>query len=68
MPVDIEKLLTGLFDAQRFAGCPALQRVIDDAETRYFGEECSAEALSELSAAGDPWATSFDPKIRGGPT
>lgn len=66
--MDIEKLLTGLFDAQRFEGSAALQRMIDDAEVRYFGQECSGEELSELSAAGAPWATSLDPKIRGGPT
>lgn len=54
--MDMEKLMAGLFDLQRFEGSPALRRVIDEVEARYFGAELSDDALSTLSAAGDPYS------------
>ena len=63
--MDTEKLLKGLFDLQRFEVCPALESLIRETESRYFGEELSDEALSRLSAAGDPAAPPPpDPKKR----
>ncbi len=62
--MDMEKLLTGLFDYQQFERSPALQGLIDEVEARYFGEELPDEALELLSAAGDPYSRSPDPKKR----
>ena len=62
--MDTEKLLSGLFDFQRFERSPALQSVIDEVEARYFGEELSDDALTFLSAAGDPFLQTPDPKKR----
>ena len=60
--MDTEKLLTGLFDYQRFEREPELQRLIEDTEARYFGEELSDDVLRTLAAAGDPFAKTPDPK------
>jgi hypothetical protein len=65
--MDTEKLLAGLFDFQRFERSPALQRVIDGVETRYFGEELTDDALKNISAAGDPFLQMPDPRKRDGP-
>ncbi len=62
--MDTEKLLTGLFDFQRFEDCPELRSVILDTEKRYLGEELSDDELKKLSAAGDPFLLSLDPKKR----
>ena len=51
--MELEKLLEGLFDFQRFERDPALQSVIDPVEERYFHKELSDDELSMLSAAGD---------------
>ena len=66
--MDMEKLLTGLFDFQRFESDPALQGVIDEVEMRYFSEELSDDELDMLSAAGDPYLQALDPKEREGPS
>ena len=60
--MDTERLLKGLFDFQRFDGDPALQRLIEETEARYFGEELSDDVLRQVSAAGDPFARPPDPK------
>ena len=60
--METEKLLTELLDYQRFAREPELQRLLDDVEARYFGEELSEDALRTLSAAGDPFVKPPDPK------
>lgn len=65
--MDMEKLLTGLFDFQRFERSPALQSVIDEVEARYFGEELSDGALSQISAAGDLYSLPQDPGKRDKP-
>ena len=52
--MDMEKLLAGLFDFQRFEREPALERVLQDTEARYFSQELSEDALRMISAAGDP--------------
>ncbi len=65
--MDMEKLLTGLFDLQRFERAPALQSVIGEVEARYFAEELTDDALKKLSAAGDPYLQTPDPRKRDGP-
>ena len=60
--MDTEKLLAGLLDYQRFAREPTLQRLIEDTETRCFGEELSDDVLRTLSAAGDPYSKAPDPR------
>lgn len=65
--MDMEKLLKGLFDFQRFERSPSLQSVIDGVEARYFGEELSDDALNNLSAAGDPFLRMPEPGKRDGP-
>ena len=59
--MDMERLLTGLFDYQRFERDPALQNLIDDTEARYFGAEISDDALDLVSAAGEPFIPLPDP-------
>lgn len=59
----MEKLLTTLFDYQRFARNPALQRVIDEVEARYGQPQpLSLDELYRVSAAGDPYAQALDQK------
>ena len=65
--MELEKLLEGLFDFQRFERDPALQSVIDEVEERYFHKELSDDELSMLSAAGEPYSQPPDPKKRGDP-
>ena len=65
--MDMEKLLTGLFDLQRFEGEPALQRLIRETEARYFDEELPDDALGMVSAAGDPFSLPPDPGRRDEP-
>ena len=62
--MDVQKLLTELFDLQRFEEEPALQSIIDETEARYLGTELSDADLSSLSAAGDPYTQITDPKKR----
>ena len=62
--MDTEKRLRALLDFQRFERDPALQSVLDEVKSRYFGEELSDDALSMLSAAGDPFSQTSDPKKR----
>ena len=59
--MDTEKLLAGLFDRQRFEREPELQRLIEETEARYFGEELSDDTLRTLSAAGDPFVKPPEP-------
>ena len=51
--MDMEKLLAGLFDFQRFERDPALERVLQDTEARYFSRELSEDDLRTISAADD---------------
>ena len=67
MRMETDKLLTELFDLQRFERDPALQRVIDEVEDRWSDEELSDGELEMLSAAGDPYMQTVDPKKRDGP-
>ena len=55
MRMDIEKLLGVLFDFQSFERNEALQRVIDETETRRL-TPLTDEELESLSAAGDPFS------------
>ena len=49
----MEKLLTGLFDYQKFDAVPALQDVIDDVMSRYSrGTAMSDDMLGMVAAAG----------------
>ena len=64
MQMNMEKLLAGLFDFQKFEKEPALQSVIDEVEARYFCAELADNALDTLSAAGDPFSQPPDPKER----
>ena len=65
--METDKLLTELFDLQRFEGDPALRRVIDEVEDRWSDEELSGDELSALSAAGDPYAQSHELKKKDEP-
>ena len=56
----MDQLLTDLFAFQRFAGDSALQAVIDEVEGRYTVSILDDDALSELSAAGDPYLQASD--------
>ena len=59
----MEKLLSDLFDYQRFARNPALQRVIDDVEARYsLPQALSLDEMYQVSAAGDPYSQALDTK------
>ena len=49
----MERRLLQLFDYQRFAGNPVLQRMIDRTESRYGIVSLTDEDLANLSAAGD---------------
>lgn len=65
--METDKLLTELFEFQRFEGDPALQRLIDEVEDRWSEEELSDDELKGLAAAGDPYLQTGDPKNREGP-
>ena len=62
--MDVKKLLTELFEFQQFENDAALQSIIDETEKRYLSTELSENVLSELSAAGDPYAQITGPKKR----
>ena len=62
MQMNMEKLLAGLFDFQKFEKEPALQSVINEVEARYFCAELPEDELCMLSAAGDPFSQPPDPK------
>ena len=62
--METERLLTELFDRQRFERDPALQRVIDEVEERYFGEALSDEQLQAVTAAGEPCLLAHPPGSR----
>ena len=64
MQMNMEKLLAGLFDFQKFEKEPALQSVIDEVEARSFCAELTDDELDTLSAAGDPFSQPPDPKER----
>ena len=65
--MDMEKLLAGLFDFQRFEADPALRSVTEEVEGLYFLDELSEDALTMLNAAGDPFSPPPDPARRDGP-
>lgn len=60
--MDMEKLLTGLFDFQRFERNPDLQSLIDEVEGRYGVTEVTDDELEMLAAAGDPLGQEYIPK------
>jgi len=62
MHLNMEKLLTELFDFQKFEKEPALQSVIGEVDARYFCAELSDGELDMLSAAGDPFSQPPGPK------
>ena len=51
-----EKLLTNLFDFQRFEQNPELQSMIAEVEQKYSVTEMSDDELDLLAAAGDPFS------------
>ena len=56
--MEMESVLTKLFDFQSFARNPTLQRIIDQVEVRYgipTVTDLSDAELSQLAAAGDPF-------------
>ena len=67
MCTDTEKLLTELFDFQRFERDPCLGRVIDEVVERFSGVELSEDDLDTVSAAGDPYSGMRRPDKRDGP-
>ena len=56
----VKKLLTNLFEFQRFCRNPALQSVIDEVNAAYPDEEVDGDALYWIAAAGNPDALSDD--------
>ena len=64
--MDVQKLLTELFELQRFDPEPALQTLVEETEARYLGTELSDDALGTLSAAGEPHTRFTDAKKRNG--
>ena len=67
MRTDTEKLLTELFDLQRFERDPELGSVIDEVMERFSGVELSEDDLDTVSAAGDPYSGTRPPGKREGP-
>ena len=65
--MDMERLLKGLFDFQRFEDDPALRSVTDEVDERYFSEDLPDDALNTLFAAGDPFSQTPDPARRDEP-
>ena len=52
--MDIERLLTGLADFQKYSRNPTLQRMIEDVDSRYQRfQPITEEDLSSVAAAGD---------------
>lgn len=66
MRMETGRSLTELFDRQRFERDPALQRVIDEVEERYFGEALSDEQLQAVTAAGEPCLLAHPPREQDG--
>ena len=60
--MEMEKLLTSLFDYQRFEKNPSLQSIIDEVEGRYSVTEVTDDELEMLAAAGDPFGQEYIPK------
>ena len=56
----MDQTLFKLFDYQRFADDDALRAVIDEVEDRYAAVALDDDALSALSAAGDPYLRAMD--------
>lgn len=59
--VEMEELLKGLFDYQKFAQEPALQSVIDEIKSQYRTRALTDDDVSGLFAAGDPDSQIPDP-------
>ena len=49
MQMNMEKLLAGLFDFQKFEKEPALQSVIDEVEARYFCAELTDDEIDAIA-------------------
>ena len=60
--MEMKKLLTNLFDFQRFEKNPSLQSIIDEVEERYGIDEMTDDELDLLAAAGDPFSQEHDAK------
>lgn len=60
--MEMEKLLTSLFDFQRFEKNPSLQSIIDEVEERYGIDEMTDDELDLLAAAGDPFSQELKKK------
>lgn len=54
--VNMEEMLTSLFDFQRFARNSELQSMIDEVEQKYGVTEMTDDELDLLAAAGDPFS------------
>ena len=54
--MEMEKLLTNLFDFQRFERNPELQSMIAEVEQKYGVTEMTDDELDLLAAAGDPFS------------
>lgn len=50
----MERLLTNLFELQRFCRNPELQKLIDEVNEAFPDEELSGEPLRWIAAAGEP--------------
>ena len=67
MRMELNKLLTGLFDLQRLEADPGLQSLIDETEERCFTRELTVDELDLVSAAGDTFPQEPDPGEGGAP-
>ena len=63
--MEMEKLLTSLFDFQRFEKNRELQSIIDEVEQKYGVTEMTDDELDLLAAAGDPFSHEHDVKEKG---
>ena len=54
--MEMEKLLTNLFDFQRFERNPELQSMIAEVEQKYGVTEMTDDELDLFAAAGDPFS------------
>ena len=62
--MDIEKILFGLFDYQRFDPNPKLEHMIGSVRSRYLRHPLMENELERVAAAGEPFARELEQKER----
>ena len=58
---ELDSILKGLFDFQRFAQNDELQKLIDEVSEKYESGALSLDELEMVSAAGDPFVKESEP-------